>query len=73
MADTIGGLMQFITETVNELAVDVKGIASSTVDTTILSELVNIELIADVNVPVVLPKLNGEFDEYNVPFEKYRV
>jgi hypothetical protein len=53
--------------------VDVKGVVSSTVDTTIFSEKLNCELIADVNIPVELPMLSSELAEYNVPFAKYRV
>ena len=64
---------QFIYYTVNELVVDVSGVLSSTVDTTILIFKLNTVLLVIVKVPVEESRLNGDDEEYKVPSELYAV
>ena len=60
---------QLIYYTVNELVVDVRGVVSSTVETTILIVKLKTVLLVIVNIPVEESRLNGDNEEYKVPSE----
>lgn len=71
LAEFKGGAVQLITETENELEVDVRGVLNSTVDTTIMIVQLNLILLVIDKIPEELPKLRGEDAEYYEPSLKY--